>query len=728
MSRVLIVSNRLPVTVRVSADGVVVERSSGGLATGLKSVHEDGGGLWIGWPGSRRDVPADQQGALDEQLAALQVVPIDLSDQEIEQYYEGYCNGVLWPVFHSFPSQLPLETADFSLYRRVNQRFADEVARLHRPGDVVWVHDYQLMLVPRMLRELIPDAVIGFFLHIPFPAPDTFRTLPSREALLDGLLASDLVGFHTASYVRNFASSVLHVLGAGADVDRIAWQGRASTLGVFPMGVDASAYQELGDAADVRTLAEEYRGDAGERVLVGIDRLDYTKGIPRRLLAYERMLADHPDLHGRVRLVQVAVPSRTGVDAYADFRHQVDALVGRINGRFGSPRWAPVHYVYRGLSERHVAALYRAADVLLVTPIRDGMNLVAKEFVAARTDEDGVLVLSEFAGAAAELAEAVHVNPYDIERSAAAYHRALSMPELERRARMRALRTRVLSYDVYWWSRTFLQALERSGLRPDHHAIDYSSPADVARAQATMAAAPALVLLLDYDGTLVPIAATPDLARPDGALLELLARVAGRPGAEVHVVSGRGQEALDAWFGSLPVGLHAEHGQWSRLPGGDWVGLAQPPDTWRARALEILRDVAARTPGSLVEEKRSGLAWHYRMADPEYGLLQANELKAHVAALLSNAPVEVLSGDKVVELRPYGAHKGRVVSAVLSRAAEGAVVAALGDDVTDEDLFAALPPTAMSFHVGPGPSRAQLRLRSTEDVRALLEALARSPS
>jgi len=450
MSRVLIVSNRLPITVRTGGDdGFVVERSSGGLATGLKSVHEGSHGLWIGWPGPRGGLSAEQRAALDERFAELNVVPVDLSDEEVEQYYEGYCNGVLWPVFHSFPSQLPLETADFSLYRRVNQRFADEIARQYRHGDLVWVHDYQLMLVPRMLRELIPDAVIGFFLHIPFPAPDIFRTLPSREALLDGLLGCDLVGVHTASYMRNLASSVLHVLGAGTDVDRVGWQGRATNLGVFPMGVDARGYQALGESAEVRALGEDFRGAEVERVLVGIDRLDYTKGIPRRLLAYERMLADHPELHGRVRLVQVAVPSRTNVEAYADFRQQVDALIGRINGRFGSPRWSPVHYVYRSLSAEHVAALYIVADVLLVTPIRDGMNLVAKEFVAARADEDGVLVLSEFTGAAAELAAALVVNPYDLGQASEPMAAALVMPLVEQQERMRAMRSLVAHFNVY---------------------------------------------------------------------------------------------------------------------------------------------------------------------------------------------------------------------------------------------------------------------------------------
>jgi trehalose 6-phosphate synthase/phosphatase len=473
----------------------------------------------------------------------------------------------------------------------------------------------------------------------------------------------------------------------------------------------------------VAAIVAGTRGSS-ERLLMGIDRLDYTKGIPRRLLAYERLLTRHPELRGRVRLVQVAVPSRTAVDAHAGFRQQVDGLVGRINGRFGTATWAPVHYVYRRLSEVEVSALYRAADVLLVTPIRDGMNLVAKEFVAARSDGGGVLVLSEFAGAASELAEAVHVNPYDVEGSSRAYHRALTMPEPERRARMRSLRRRVFAYDVNRWSSNFLDQLAHSAARREALPTAAASHEALARAEAALCAAPSLVLLLDYDGTLVRLAATPELATPDDDLIALLAGLAARPGTTVHLVSGRARDELEQWFGHLPVGLHAEHGQWSRAPDGVWVGAEVPAGTWRERAAEILEDFAARTPGSLVERKRSGLAWHYRMADPEYGALQANELKLHLTSLLSNAPVELLSGDKVVELRPHGAHKGRAVAAALPADLRGVTVAAFGDDTTDEDLFAAVPRGHWTFRVGNAPSRARLRLRSVEEVRAVLGRLA----
>jgi trehalose 6-phosphate synthase/phosphatase len=723
MRRVIIISNRLPITVRHLDSGPQLERSSGGLATGLRAVHEQGKGLWVGWPGFAGEPDPAHVGVLEARYAELGVVPVTLSKAEVERYYETTCNGVLWPLLHGFPAQLPLEVPDFTLYETVNQRFADAAVALWQPGDLIWVHDYQLMRVPRLLREALPDARIGFFLHVPFPDSDTFRILPAREALLEGVLAADLVGFHTAAYARHFGSAALHVLGADAGVDGVTFQGRHTSLGVFPMGVDARAFQALAVSDAVRAQMAAVQPEPGVRLFVGIDRLDYTKGIPRRLLAYERLLESHPELHGRVRLVQVAVPSRTQVEAYAEFRHTVDSLVGRINGRFGTPSWAPVHYVYRNLSEVEVVALYRLADVMVVTPIRDGMNLVAKEFVAARDDGRGVLVLSEFAGAAAELAEAVHVNPYDLDGVAKAMLRCLEMGDEERATRMTTLRHRVFSYDVERWASSFLERLERAG---DENRESLLTPTPRQGLEVTIAAmktgAP-LVLLLDYDGTLVAIRSVPDLARPDAEVLSLLERLAGRPSTLVHVVSGRSRDSLEQWLGHLPIGLHAEHGFWSRASHGAWVGHHPLDDGWRPQALEVLKDFAARTPGSLVEQKRSGLAFHYRMADREFGPRQANELKLHLASVFSNAPVEVLAGDQVVELRPHGAHKGQVVGRLADGAGPGAVFAAFGDDRTDEDLFKSLPVGSVAVHVGPGKSIAQVRLASVRDVRAMLGRL-----
>ena len=714
---VIIVSNRLPITATQTSDALVVARSTGGLATGLKAVHERAGSVWVGWPGFAGDVLPQHRGEFAARCSSLGVLPVALSSEEVERYYETVCNGVLWPVFHGFPAQLPLETPDFSVYERVNQRFADAIAARWSPGDTIWVHDYQLLRLPKLLRAALPTARIGFFLHIPFPDSDTFRVLPEREALLEGLLAADVVGFHTAAYARHFSSTALHVLGADVDFEGVSYAGRRTTVGVFPMGVDAQAFDARARTPVVDSLREGFFVEGATRLVVGVDRLDYTKGIPRRLLAFERLLAQQPTLHGRVRLVQVAVPSRTQVEAYAEFRTTVDALVGRINGRFGTPSWVPVHYIFRGLSEDEVVALYRAADVMVVTPIRDGMNLVAKEFVASRADGDGVLVLSEFAGAASELAEAVSVNPYDLDGFAAALWLALEMAPEERATRMATLRHRVFTYSVSWWASAFLSRLDavRAPVAPS-----WSGQGDLEHAVNALAAAPHLRLLLDYDGTLVPMSSLPDLARPDKELLALMAALAARQRTEVHVVSGRSRESLERFLGHVPVWLHAEHGVWSKPVGGEWVSHHRVDEHWRQRALEVLEEFAARTPGSLVEKKHVGLAFHYRMADREFGPRQANELKLHLTALFANAPLEVLAGEKVVEVRPHDSHKGQVVRRVMNLEPQVSVWAAFGDDRTDEDLFRALPPGALAVHVGPGPSHASLRVPSFRDVRRLL--------
>jgi trehalose 6-phosphate synthase/phosphatase len=725
MPRVLIVANRLPVTVHPGETGVEVQKSSGGLATGLLRPHEQSGGLWIGWPGTNDDeISEEQRSELNRQLADLRLVSVPLTATQVARYYEGFSNGVLWPLFHYLLDQVPLDVRDWEPYVEVNQKFADVVAQHYEKGDLIWVHDYQLLLVPELLRQRLPDARIGFFLHIPFPAEELFRTLPERERVLRGLLGADLVGFHTPAYLRHFAASLTQVLGLTVNIDRVQLSDREVRLGVFPMGVDAATFSSLAESPEIQAEAKALKEDGALKLLVGVDRLDYTKGIPRRLLAYERLLQRHPELRERVRLVQVAVPSRTKVEAYQDFRAVVDGLVGRINGEFGTPRWVPVHYIYRGLSEPELVALYRAADVMLVTPLRDGMNLVAKEFVASRTDGDGVLVLSEFAGASWELPEAIQVNPYDVEGIGESYYRALIMDEEERRSRLAPLRDRVATYDVHYWAATFLQQLEGAAHPVQTVRVPGGWQAARRELMAQLREREDLLALLDYDGTLVPYTATPELARPDPTLLELLGALAARPRTEIHVVSGRARETLEHWLGALPIALHAEHGFWSRgVNGSEWTPAADVTGAWREPALGILRDITARTPGSLIEVKSVALAWHYRMADREAGERRANELRLHLSQLLSNQPVEILAGHKVVEIRPYGIHKGRIVPPLPPERLASTTVLAMGDDRTDEDLFAALPPNGIGVKVGPGPTQARFRIDGVPAARALLQSL-----
>jgi len=718
-TRTLIVSSRLPVTVVREGDALSLRASSGGLATGLAGVHEAGGGRWFGWLGPDAPATPEEERALAPALAERRITAISLDAAEWKGFYEGYSNGLIWPLFHYATAQLPLEMRDFDAYAAVNQRFADAVAAEWQPGDRIWVHDYQLLLLPELLRRRLPAARIGFFLHIPWPSSEVFRQLPERERLLRGVLGADLIGFHTPSYLRHFASAILRLLGVRVDIDTATWRGRSVALGVFPMGIDAAGFAAAAAEPGVAREVDELRGETGSRLLLGIDRLDYTKGILRRLVAFERLLEDRPELRGSVRLVQVAVPSREDVDAYQTLRRQAEERIGRIHGAFATPQWVPVHWLYRGIEREEVVALYRAADVLVVTPLRDGMNLVAKEFVATRTDEDGVLVLSEFAGVAGELAEAIHVNPYDVAGMAEAFARALALPRAERRARMRAMRERVFAWNDTRWAESFLHALDAQAASGAAHAARYSQPEELEALVARARASERTVLLLDYDGTLVPFAPAPELALPDPSLRELLGRLGKTPGIEVHVVSGRGRESLERWLGDLPIVLHAEHGAFVRHA-GEWEARPRPLDPSRERVLTILRDFAERTPGARVEEKESCLAWHYRGADAEFGERQARELEVHLRELLSNQPVEVIPGAKLIEVRPQGVHKGLVVADVAEIAAEGSLLIAIGDDRTDEDLFAALPPGSVAVHVGEGESIAALRVFDSDAVRELL--------
>jgi trehalose 6-phosphate synthase/phosphatase len=487
--RVLIVANRLPVTVSGEAapdddqhaaafdPAAALVPSPGGLATALSRVHGGGSALsaagdgvvpaggetvWLGWNGLDAALPAPAQRALDDELARRRLRAVSLTSEEVSVFYERIANGVLWPMFHDQLAQLPYVVEGWEVYEAVNERFADAVAAEYRHGDTIWVHDYHLLRLPALLRERIPGARIGFFLHVPFPSPEIYLALPRRRWLLEGMLGADVIGFHTKRYASHFAGALRRLMGIDVRHDVVQWDDRDVRIGAYPMAIDAQAYAARAGERDVAAEMVRLRMDRGVRLLVGVDRLDYSKGIPHRLLAFERLLTRYPQWREHIRLLQVAVPSRSGVDAYQRIRQTVEQIVGRINGEFGTPRWTPIRYVCQGVSDVELSALYRAADVLLVTPLRDGMNLVAKEFVASRTDGDGVLVLSEFAGAADELTDALLVNPYDVDGMADAIHRALSMHRVERRERMRGMRERVMGKDVVGWAESFVAAVRGS--------------------------------------------------------------------------------------------------------------------------------------------------------------------------------------------------------------------------------------------------------------------------
>lgn len=720
--RLLIVANRLPLTLHTSGGAVRVEPSAGGLATGLRGPHEQGEGLWFGWPGSLQGLKAAVRKEALAALRAQRFVPIELSADEVEGYYNAVANGVLWPVCHYMVERLPLETPDWNVYRAVNQRFADAIAAEWRPGDVIWVHDFHLMLLPRLLRERLPNARIGFFLHIPFPSSEVFRVLPWREELLRGLLGADLIGFHTLAYLRHFAASLLRLLGLEIEVDRVTVDGRDVRLTALPMGIDVAHFEALAADPALQEEAAKLRAerDTGKLVL-GIDRLDYTKGIPRRLLAFERLLERRGPDAPPVQLLQVAVTSRGEVNEYRSFKRSVDELVGRINGRFGTPGHTPIRYMNRGFDSRGVASLYLAADVMLVTPLRDGLNLVAKEFVATRSDGDGALVLSEFAGVAAELGDSILFNPYDLDGAAAAIERALAMPEDERRRRMASMREAVTQHDVHGWVQTFLGELQGPPPNPVHE------PGDFAAATAALANAEAgtpLCVLLDYDGSLVSFAARPELAVPDPALMSLLEKLAHAANVDLHLVSGRPRAFLERHFGALPIGLHAEHGFAWRLRGEKvWASASAHAPEWRDRVQALLERVARHVPGSHVEVKEQSVGWHFRQVDPAYAATVVKELRLHLLELLSNLAATVVEGNRVLEIRPQNVHKGQAVVRALGAWAQPVRALVIGDDRTDEDMFVTAPADAITVRVGLGSTAARFRVADPNAVRALLRTL-----
>ena len=723
--RLIIVSNRLPVVVQLDRSKVTVTPSSGGLATGMRGPHERSGGLWLGWPGDVGSVDEKARAEIDAKLAELNTVPLYLSAEEVERYYEGFSNGTIWPLFHYLLDRVTLDEKSWDTYKRVNERFADLVAARYRAGDSIWIHDYQLVLLPALLRARLPDAAIGFFLHIPFPASDVFRTLPWREEILRGMLGADLIGFHAVSYLQHFSSSLLRLLGLDTRVNRVEIDSRDVRLGVFPMGIDSQSFDTLARSSDVIHEAEVIRREAaGQRVILAVDRLDYTKGIRFRLRAIERLLEREPALRERVRFIQLAVPSRTNIDAYASLRSTVEEAVGHINGRFGTTSWLPIHYLYRSVEPHDLVALYRAADVALVTPLRDGMNLVAKEFVASRPDGDGVLVLSEFAGAAEELDGAILVNPYDFEGMSTAIHAALTTSEGERRSRMSTLRERVMVHDVHRWSESFLEALGDEVRARGARWRQDSTSDTLAAASNLLRRAPSLRVLLDYDGTLTPFARTPDGAAPDATLRKLIRDLAARPRTRVCIVSGRTRESLERWFGECDIGLAAEHGYWTRKdPSAPWRAATQLSTEWKHSVRPTLDEFAERTPGAFVEEKGGSIAWHFRRADREFGSRQANELHLWLAAAASSLPVEVVRVDKVLEVRTLGLDKGRVAREWIRGVSGDTLTLAMGDDRTDEEMFAALGPSGISIHVGPGHSAARYRIPDSAMAQRFLRSL-----
>lgn len=724
MSRLLIISNRLPFTIDKVDDEVVVRQSSGGLVSAIKSYFENENAdrhpysqkVWVG---SMDATEEDWQQArqMNEESYDFTVVPVFPGKEVYDDYYNGFSNSTLWPLFHYFPSLIENKKEYFEAYKKINTLFADKILEIAEPGDVIWVHDYQLMLLPQLIRQRLPNATIGFFLHIPFPSYEILRLMPTewKKAILEGMLGADLVGFHTHDYVQHFIQSAKMILKVESQFNNIQYKDRLIKADLFPIGID---YQKFRDACIDETvvgiatsLEEKF---FNQKIIFSVDRLDYTKGLEYRLDSYEQFLTNYPEWQERVIFIFNVVPSREFIPTYSDKKAKVEEKVSMINGKFSTLHWQPLIYRYNHLAFEELCALYQVADVALITPLRDGMNLVAKEYVASCIDK-GVLVLSELTGAANELNEALLVNPTDIEEVAGAIHTALEMPLIEQRSRLSYMQRRIANYDVFKWMAEFLQCLIETKKEQEQLKVNLLKEPTVEKIQDDFNAANKRCILLDYDGTLAPYQKIPSLATPSPELLQLLGTLTNDVSNEIIIISGRDEQTLENWLGHLPLTLVAEHGASIKYKNEEWKELVNITPEWKDQIRPLMQLFVDRCAGSFIEEKKSTLAWHYRNTHPELGFARSRELRNSLLQLITNTSLQVIDGNKVLEVRMVGVDKGATAANLLAHFSPDFVLC-IGDDTTDEDMFRYLRDKGYTIKVGRGNTAAQYTILSQREV------------
>ncbi|UBZ06026.1 bifunctional alpha,alpha-trehalose-phosphate synthase (UDP-forming)/trehalose-phosphatase [Salegentibacter mishustinae] len=734
MSKTIIISNRLPLQISLEDNNLEVTPSVGGLATGLKSFHKDGDSIWIGWSGlTEEEIPENLLDDVKEKARKEDCVAVNLSEEEIDGFYYGFSNRTIWPLFHYFMEYTEADKDHWETYKNVNRKYADEVLKHYEDGDHIWVHDYQLLLVPNMIREKQPEAIIGFFNHIPFPSYEVFRTLPWRDEVLEGVLGADLIGFHTYDYERHFLSSVSRILRHQVNFNEITLPERIVKVDSFPMGIDynkfeAAAQNHFKNTEEQRTelqrRLDHHSNETPEaKLILSIDRLDYTKGIANRIRAFEYFLDNHPEFIEKVRLVMLAVPSRSNVPQYQRLKREIDELVGRINGKFSTVSWTPIWYFYRSMPFENLIDLYTSCDIALLTPIRDGMNLVAKEFVATRINQTGVLILSEMAGAAHEMNEALIINPNNFEQISQTLIQAIEMPIEEQQQRNKTLQKRLKRYSVEKWANDFMKALHNTSQDRDAFKATRISSKVSGEILEKFKNAKNRILFLDYDGTLVNFTDKPEKAKPDQELIDLVHKLNQSANTDVVLISGRDKDTLGSWWQEIPVELISEHGVWMRQKDSEWELSENVNNDWMSAVRPVIETFVDRTPGTFIEDKNYSLAWHYRKADPELGEIRANELSNVLKELISNRGLSVLEGNKVLEIKSSGVNKGKASNKKLV-GKDYDFIFAIGDDWTDEYMFEELPEESFTVKVGMKKTSARYYIEDTSKVRDILKDFA----
>lgn len=728
MSRLIVVSNRLPFSIEKEGDSLEVRQSSGGLVSAIKSYFEKqdpadsaySERLWVG------SVDASKQNweqAVEQKLIPedVKIVPIFPDKKAYARYYNGFSNSTLWPLFHYFPSITEFDKGTYDAYTELNQLFADELIRIYQPGDVVWIHDYQLMLVPDMLRKKLGDASIGFFLHIPFPSYEIFRLLPSawKKALLKGMLGADLIGFHTHDYVEHFMQSAKMILKVENQFNSIYYDNRTIRADLFPIGIDYNKFREaLFNELSTKISSDLESKFFGQKIIFSVDRLDYTKGLSYRLQGFEEFLERYPEWREKVVFVLNIIPSRDLIPSYMEMRKGIEEKVSGINGKYSSLHWQPLIYRYNHLSFEELCALYQSADVALITPLRDGMNLVAKEYIASCLDK-GVLILSELTGAASELNEAILVNPTDSEEVADAINTALNLDVTEQRSRLSFMQRRLAEYDVYKWIADFIDVLQEVKQEQEKLQVNIlDGPATTEMINGYQRSSRRCILL-DYDGTLAPYEKIPSMAVPNDDLLQLLNQLSSDSSSEVVIISGRDKEILDKWLGGVSLTLVAEHGAFIKYKGGDWQAQVTVTPEWKDRIRPLMELFVTRCVGSFLEEKQNTLAWHYRNTHPNLGFNRSRELRNSLLQLTTNTPLQVMDGNKVLEVRLIGIDKGATAQKIVEHYNPDFMLC-IGDDTTDEDMFRVLRERAYTVKIGHGTTAAKFTMWSQTQVLPFL--------
>lgn len=791
--RLFVASLRLPMSVELDEEGNVstsVSTTQLGLVAAFHDLLEAIPIRWLGAPGRStvhvESMDADQRAKLrahfskrppTKLMSLLKYVPVFTPADDAFAHSE-FCNSVIWPLFHymplSFEGERTFHVESWECFVRINQLYCDSlIEEFHSSGidesdAMFWMHDLHLMLVPRMLRDRLPKARIGFFLHTPFPAGEVFRTFPERRALLEGMLGSDLLGFHTYDYARHFLSACERILGLDVKPNGVDDKGLFVRVGIYPYGIDANTFKGTMKKMSVNKRVRQIRAELPDKkIIIGVDRLDYIKGIPHKMLAIEHLLETHPEWIGKLVLLQVTAPSNSMSEEYMSFRAEILELVGRINGRFATIEDMPILYRECFMTFDEMCALYASADVAVMTSLRDGMNLASYEYIMCQTGRNGALVLSEFMGAAQNLPGAILCNPWDIEGVSEAIHRSLTMNEVEREIKYQKLERYVTKHTAAKWGVNFIEDLEKQAAeRKKAREKLVKLPASQIAASYAAETKGTRLLLLDYDGTLRQYESQPELAEPSERLLALLARLTECERNLVFIVTGRQKGTMVEWMNGIGVGFAVEHGFSLRWPdhlrprfGGredlafaeeietgddvatgssEWDDLLSPRDLVLMRetlemAGKTLRQIEDYTPTSFVTTKESAYSWHFRDADPDFAGSRALDARNVLEQIVVGSPMEVLMGQKILYVRPRGVHKGAATEEILRRLRKGNAmpswILSIGDDRTDEDMFNALnllpekDVKVTTCTVGRKTTSAKYYVNHVDDVVSLLEQL-----